>query len=57
MPWDTVTGRLSINSKTWVRYGAYKQLLRSINLQQSGGMFISRDDDRALWAYSHLFKG
>jgi hypothetical protein len=57
MPWDTVTGRLSINSKTWVRYGAYKQLLRSINLNQSGGMFISRDDDRALWAYGHLFKG
>jgi len=56
-PWGTVTGRSSIQSRTWARYSAFKQLLRTINLQPSGGMFISRDDDQALWAYGHLFEG
>jgi len=56
-PWGTVVGRPSIGSQTWARYAAFKQLLRNINLQPSGGMFISRDDDQALWTYGHMFKG
>jgi len=42
---------------SWKGYDKFKQLLRTIKLQPSGGMFISRDDDRALWVYGHLFKG
>jgi len=56
-PWGTVTGRLNIDSQTWARYSAFKKLLRNIKLKRSRGMFISRDDDQALWAYGHLFKG
>jgi hypothetical protein len=54
-PWDTVTGRP--RDITWKGYEAFKHVLRKINLQPSGGMFISREDDQALWVYGHLFKG
>ena len=39
----------------WIDYQGFKCLLRKIGLQAHGGMFISRDDDRALWVYGHLF--
>jgi len=42
--------------QTWSDYQNFKCLLRRIGLQACGGMFISRDDDRALWVYGHLFK-
>jgi hypothetical protein len=42
--------------KTWSDYQGFKCLLRRIGLQPHGSMFISRDDDRALWIYGHLFK-
>ena len=42
--------------QTWSDYQDFKCLLRRIGLQASGGMFVSRDDDRALWVYGHLFK-
>jgi hypothetical protein len=41
---------------TWSDYQNFKLLLRRIGLQAHGGMFTSRDDDRALWAYGHLFR-
>lgn len=56
LPGDTVTGLSSIDSKTWICYRDYQRLLRRINLQPSAGMFISREDDQALWVYGHLFK-
>jgi len=42
--------------QTWGDYQDFKCLLRRIGLQACGGMFVSRDDDRALWVYGHLFK-
>jgi hypothetical protein len=42
--------------QTWNDYQSFKSLLRSIGLQPHGVRFISRDDDRALWVYGHLFK-
>ncbi len=42
--------------KNWSDYQNFKCLLRRIGLQPQGNMFISRNDDRALWVYGHLFK-
>jgi hypothetical protein len=42
--------------RTWGDYQNFKCLPRRIGLQPHGSMFISRDDDRALWVYGHLFK-
>jgi hypothetical protein len=42
--------------QTWSDYQDFKRLLRRIGLRAYGNMFISRDDDRALWVYGHLFK-
>lgn len=43
-------------AQTWGDYLNFKCLLRRIGLQPHGNRFISRDDDRALWVYGHLFK-
>jgi hypothetical protein len=43
-------------AQTWSDYQSFKSLLRRIGLQPHGNRFISRDDDRALWVYGHLFK-
>jgi len=50
---STVSGYCPV--RTWSDYQNFKSLLRRIGLQPSGAMFISRDDDRALWVYGHLF--
>lgn len=41
--------------QTWNDYQNFKCLLRRIGLHRHRGMFISRDDDRTLWVYGHLF--
>ncbi|MFZ0300479.1 MAG: hypothetical protein WAM13_19170 [Candidatus Sulfotelmatobacter sp.] len=53
-PGQPVTGYSAVQS--WGDFQNYKSLLRRIGLQPHGSMFISRNDDRALWAYGHLFK-
>jgi hypothetical protein len=53
-PGSVVAGYNAV--QTWRDYQNFKQLLRRIGLQPHGSMFISRDDDRALWVYGHLFK-
>ena len=40
----------------WNDFQAFRGLLHAIGLQQHGNMWISRNDDRALWVYGHLFK-
>ena len=52
-PGQTVTGYKPV--QTWDDYQKFKLLLRKIGLQPHGNMFTSRDDDRALWVYGHLF--
>jgi hypothetical protein len=42
--------------QTWSDYQNFRSLLTGIGLQAHGGMFISRNDDRALWVYGHFFK-
>jgi hypothetical protein len=42
--------------QSWSDYQNFKCLLRRIGLQAHGSMFISRNDDRALWVYGHQFK-
>ena len=53
-PGQSVPGYRAVNS--WNEYQNFKCLLRRIGFQPHGSMFISRDDDRALWVYGHLFK-
>jgi hypothetical protein len=53
-PGSAVAGYTQV--QTWSDYQNFKSLLKTIGLQAHGSMFISRDDDRALWVYGHLFK-
>jgi hypothetical protein len=41
--------------QSWNDYQAFQALLRRNGFQPQGTMFVSRDDDRALWAYGHFF--
>jgi hypothetical protein len=54
-PFSTVSGYSKNKTVSWNDYLVFQALLRRIGLQPHGTMFISRDDDRALWVYGHFY--
>jgi len=53
-PGSTVQNYRPVQS--WNDYQAFQSLLRRNGFQPQGAMFVSRDDDRALWVYGHFFR-